>query len=238
MKIKLSRRRKVILISAVLAVLFGLCIFLGTYYHADDTALAALVSDDDICVEQTSYGWLFDGANEDDLLIFYPGARVEASAYAPLCRQLAVSGFDVCLVEMPFRLSIFGKDKADDIVVEGYKHRYICGHSLGGVTAAAYADERCDMIDGVVLLASYTATELDDGMKVVLVYGSQDGVMNKDRFDKCLDNVPDDRLLHIIDGGNHSQFGSYGLQHGDNEADIGMERQIDETVEVISEAFR
>ncbi|MCR5805886.1 MAG: alpha/beta hydrolase [Oscillospiraceae bacterium] len=45
-----------------------------------------------------------------------------------------------------------------------------------------------------------------------------------------------DRIFHIIDGGNHSQFGSYGLQRSDNEPEISME-QIDETVKVVSEAF-
>ncbi|MBR0081818.1 MAG: hypothetical protein IJP98_03650 [Clostridia bacterium] len=38
---------------------------------------------------------------------------------------------------------------------------------------------------------------------------------------------------HVIDGGNHAQFGSYGLQAGDGIARISPQQQIDETVSVI-----
>ena len=65
------------------------------YYHADQSALSALESDDTVSVSKTDYGWLFDGPSENDALIFYPGAKVEETAYAPLLHLLAKEGMAV-----------------------------------------------------------------------------------------------------------------------------------------------
>lgn len=61
----------------------GFLIYTGIYYHADGTALAALESDGAAEVTRTDFGWLSDGPSETDALIFYPGGKVEAAAYAP-----------------------------------------------------------------------------------------------------------------------------------------------------------
>ena len=38
----------------------------------------------------------------------------------------------------------------------------------------------------------------------------------------------------VIEGGNHAQFGSYGLQKGDGEAALTAEEQQDRTLRAIS----
>ena len=43
---------------------------------------------------------------------------------------------------------------------------------------------------------------------------------------------------HIIEGGNHCQFGSYGFQKGDNEATVSHEQQIATTVGLIVDFIR
>ena len=88
--------------------LFSLCIiaalvvsffaYTESYYRADDTALEALVSDDDVSVSKADYGWFFDGPSGKDLLVFYPGGKVEETSYAPLLHRLAEEGMDVCLL--------------------------------------------------------------------------------------------------------------------------------------------
>ena len=95
-KRKGSRLCRAALVSAALlftagAVFFG---WLGRYYRADAAALAALSSRDTVTVEKISGGWRFDGPGEDTALIFYPGAKVEAAAYAPLLLRLAEGGAD------------------------------------------------------------------------------------------------------------------------------------------------
>ena len=215
-----------------------LCVFLvyaGTYYHADAAAQAALVSDENVRVTQTEFGWLFDGASEEHALIFYPGGKVEATAYAPICRELAQAGVDVCLVEMPFRLASLGQNKADEILASmDYGHWYIGGHSLGGVIAAMYAAEHPESLDGVILLAAYAAKPLEDELSTVLIYGTEDGVLNMEEYRENLAYAPAHAIEHVIEGGNHAQFGSYGVQKGDGEALISPEQQVEETVRIIA----
>lgn len=74
-----------------------------------------LCTDADVAVTPADYGYLFDGPGTEDLLIFYPGAKVEETAYAPLLRQLADGGMDVALVKMPLLLAVFGADKASEV---------------------------------------------------------------------------------------------------------------------------
>ena len=225
----------------IVIITLPICVFLvyvGSYYHADATAEAALVSDENVRVTQTEFGWLFDGPSDESALIFYPGGKVEATAYAPLCRRLAQTGADVCLVEMPFRLAVFGKDKADKIVDNmEYNNWYIGGHSLGGAIAAMYAAEHGDQLDGVVLLAAYATKPLEERLPTVLIYGSEDGVLSMEKYRENIAHAPVQATEHVIEGGNHAQFGSYGNQKGDGEALISPEQQVEETVTVITETI-
>ncbi|MBP5749830.1 MAG: alpha/beta hydrolase [Firmicutes bacterium] len=219
----------------VFAVLFALFFFYTeNYYRADRTAVMSLRSDDYASVTSSENGCTFDGPGTEDLLIFYPGGKVQETAYAPLLRSLAEQGLDVFLVRMPFRLAVFGADKAEDVLKEtaDYAHVYIGGHSLGGAMAANYAAEHAEELDGLILLASYSAKELPPDLPVLSVYGSEDGVLDADRYEKNRANLQDLQET-VIEGGNHAQFGSYGEQKGDGEASIDPEMQRAETVRAI-----
>ena len=88
---KKSRRWPIpVLVIALLIAAF--LIYTGRYYRAGDVARSMLESDETVLVTQTDYGWLFDGPSEGDALIFYPGAKVEETAYAPLLHALAEAG--------------------------------------------------------------------------------------------------------------------------------------------------
>lgn len=105
MKKKKSFVLKLILL--LLLILAVVCIvYVNIYYHAEDVS-DALSSSDTVTVAQFSDGWLFDGSGENSALIFYPGARVEASAYAPLMHMISESGIDCFLVKMPCNLAFF-----------------------------------------------------------------------------------------------------------------------------------
>ena len=201
-------------------------IYTEQYYHADDSAQAALKSDDTVRVVQTEYGWLFDGPSEADALIFYPGGKVEETAYAPLLHDLAGRGMDVCLVKMPFRLAVFGVYKADHVMTQyDYAHWYIGGHSLGGVMAASYAAEHSSQVKGVFMLAAYPAKSLDENTRAIIIYGSEDGVLNMGKMEEAKRYLPGNSEEYIIEGGNHAQFGNYGIQDGDGNATISSEEQ-------------
>ena len=236
---KQDRKKRICLI--ILGVIFLLAavflLYTGQYYHADETALAALRSDDAVHVTETEFGWLFDGPAETEALIFYPGAKVEETAYAPLLRLIAERGMDVCLVKMPFRLPFFGINSADRVIRKyDYTSWYIGGHSLGGVMAADYASRHSPELAGIVFLASYSTKDLDDSLHGITIYGSEDGVLNKAKMrelDRCL---PADCEHRVIVGGNHAQFGSYGKQNGYGSASISAEEQQRQTAELVTGA--
>lgn len=217
------------LFAVIDAMLLGFFLWTSVYYHAGDAALAAMRSDNVVSVERTEAGWLFDGPSEDNAMIFYPGAKVEATAYAPLLHALAAEGMDVCLVEMPFHLAIFGRNTADRLIrAASYHHYFIGGHSLGGAMSASYAAEHEELLDGMVLLAAYPTKETS--LDTILICGSEDGVLNLAHVEEADERVSGTYDEHVIVGGNHAQFGDYGRQAGDGIAAITAQDQWDQTV--------
>ena len=223
----------------ILLIAAAFFIYAGTYYHAGEAAASALAPDETVHVMQTDYGWLFDGPSETSALIFYPGAKVEETAYAPLLRRFAENGMDVCLVKMPFRFAFFDADKAQSVMEQvSYDHWYIGGHSLGGAMAAQYAAAHPEGIDGIVLLAAYPTKAIDNSLLTIIIYGSEDTVINGERLEKSRDFMSKDAVYHIIQGGNHAQFGDYGEQDGDGTAFISAQEQQEETVSVVMRYLR
>ena len=94
--------------------------------------------------------------------------------------------------------------------------------------AAKFASEN-NMIDGVVLLASYPmGDELKDiGKDVLSIWGSKDGVVNFENLISSKDKLPQDTTYVEIEGANHAQFGDYGEQKGDQTPIISREKQIE-----------
>ena len=164
------------LIVGVAAVLCaGFLLYVSDYYHADDTAADALEADE-VAVHQESFGWVFDGPGRDVALVFYPGGKVEETAYAPLLHTLAAQGVDTFLVRMPFHLAVFDMDAAEDVMdMYHYESWYIGGHSLGGAVAARYASKTRDRFGGIILLGAYADKPLDPELKELVIYGSEDG---------------------------------------------------------------
>ena len=226
-------------LAAQLAVLFGVVlIWYGSdSYAADETAIKAVESTESVAVREIEDGLLFDGEGEEQALVFYPGAKVDHLAYAPLMKRLAEKGIDCFLIEMPYHMAIFGKDKAEGLMEKyAYENWYVGGHSLGGAMAASYASEHLEELDGAVLLAAYPTQSLDrEGFRVLSLYGSEDGVLNMEKLEEGEQYMPEGAVLHCIEGGNHAWFGSYGEQKGDNEAAISHEDQWEETAEWILE---
>ena len=99
-------KKKVIgvLLVLVLALGVGCFVFISDYYHADEEALAVLgsVETDEVIVSQKDGMAVFlPRGGSDTGLIFYPGGKVEYSAYAPLLYRCAEMGITCVLVEMP-----------------------------------------------------------------------------------------------------------------------------------------
>ena len=235
----LRKIKKILLIVlAVLAVVgVGFGIYVSDYYHAD----LAAVQDLSIDVEYEQMVRLEDGslafypAQYDSGVIFYPGGKVEALAYIPLMEHCAQEGILAVLMPMPFNLAVLAKDAAE-IIPEQFpqvQHWYMAGHSLGGSMAASFAADH-DWVEGLILLAAYSTEDVSD-IPVLSIYGTADGVLNMEKYEKYHGNLPEDLQALVIEGGNHAGFGLYGPQKGDGTADITNIEQIAQTAQAIAE---
>ena len=147
-----------------------------------------------------------------------------------LC-QLSSKGVDCYLVEMPFNMAFLGKDSANSIIDSSNYSTYIMsGHSLGGAMAAQYVNET-NKSDGLVLFASYATGEISK--PVLSIYGSDDTVLNIEKYNESKDLYVDNFTEHVIDGANHAQFGNYGNQSGDGISKISAKSQQKESVNEI-----
>lgn len=169
-------------------------------------------------------------------LIFYPGAYVNYDAYLPLMIKCAEKGIKCFLVKMPADLAILNVSAAKNFPNKfpEIKNWYIAGHSLGGAMAASFVSKNTDDFKGLILLAAYSTADLSNSkLKVLSVYGSSDGVLSSKKYSSNKKNLPEDFEEHILDGGNHANFGSYGFQKGDNEATMDAETQKNLTADFI-----
>lgn len=225
----MKKRYIILIIILILIIGFGIY-YVNDYSHSDSTALSYINGSENVSVTHSSNGLFIDGKGNDTALIFYPGAKVEYSAYLPLMNQIAAQGVDVYLVQMPFNLAFFGQNSADDIIKNSnYSHYIMSGHSLGGVVASGYASKHD--VDGLVLLAAYPSEEIDN--PTLSIYGSEDKVLNLKSYNDAKPLIKANFTEHIINGGNHAQFGNYGLQKGDGNAGINSTLQQNETTSEI-----
>ena len=88
------RRVFLCLLAILLAVCIAFDIYVSDYYHTDPAAEDAMVSDRFVSVTEQNGNWVFAPESPTAGLIFYPGGKVENTAYAPLLHDLAEDGMD------------------------------------------------------------------------------------------------------------------------------------------------
>ena len=244
--LKDKRKRKIFVTAAsivlVLAIIAGACAgYVGDYYRTDQEAVGAFSPMNVVSTELLEDGTkVFKPENATKGFVFYPGGKVEYTAYQPLMAACAQQGILCILVEMPFNLAVLDINAAEGIQ-EQYpeiEKWYIGGHSLGGSMAASYLADHIDDYNGLILLGSYSTADLSEtDLDVLSVYGSEDKVMNRVKYDENKSNLPSDFIEVVIDGGCHAYFGMYGAQEGDGKPTISNEKQIFITAEHIVKAM-
>ena len=150
--LKDKRKRKIFITAAlivlVLAIIAGVCAsYVGDYYRADQNAIEAFAPMNAVSTELLDDDTLvFKTENATKGLVFYPGGKVEYTAYQPLMAACAQQGILCILVEMPFNLAVLDINAADGIQEQHpeIEKWYIGGHSLGGSLAASYLADHID----------------------------------------------------------------------------------------------
>lgn len=183
--------------------------------------------------------YVFGGEEKNSIgVILYPGAKIDPLAYGTTAELIAEKGYTVFIPKMALNMAILSSDKANEII-ENYssiKTWVVGGHSLGGVAAAQYFGMYPDKAQGLFLLASYPTKSTDFSqttLPILSIYGEKDGLTEIKDIEDNKKYFNETAELHEIKGGNHSQFGSYGLQSKDHEASISREKQQEEIAEVI-----
>ncbi len=231
-----KRGKRILIIAAavIVAAVVGVGVYLGDYYRADDAAVEALAGTAAVSIETDGRLTVFAPEEPAVGFIFYPGGKVEHSAYAPLLLELAENGVLCVLVEMLGNMAVLDMNAAQGIPeqFQEVEDWYIGGHSLGGSMAAAYAAGHSGELEGLVLLAAYSTKDLrESSLAVLSLYGSEDGVLDMEKYEQYRGNLPETAEELVLSGGNHAGFGSYGAQEGDGSATISPGEQRGMTVD-------
>ena len=245
MKFNISKKRLILII--ILALLIGGLAYFSYYVsdisYTDDTALTILSSNGSYTVMDTSnYITFTPTANKSSTgIIFYPGAKIQPESYSVIASKLATNGYTTIIVKMPFNLAIFGENKANNVITEHKEISkwVIAGHSLGGVFASDYAVNHQDEIKGVIYLAAYPNTNASNAtFKALSIRGSLDGLATSKEISDNINKFPVNTTFVTINGGNHANFGDYGMQVGDNNSTIIKQEQQNMTVDYILEFLK
>lgn len=242
--------RILLAIFALLALsVIGFILWANTPLTAKPEALAALRSDSQVIVEVDPEWIAFSpvAGIAKAGLIFYPGGRVDYRAYAVPLRRIAASGYRVVLVRMPLNLAFFAPEKAAGVMAmfPEVSRWVVGGHSLGGAMAASFAYQHPEMVQGLVLWAAYPAQANDlssSSLKVISIYATRDGLATLEKIQASRELLPPDTRWVSLEGGNHAQFGNYGVQPGDGVATISAQEQqlqvVEATVGLLNEVNR
>ena len=239
-----KRKRRIILwlvsVIVIIAVITGAgAIYVNDYYRADSNAITTFATSNTVFTETLDKRTVVYAPEKAKTgFVFYPGGKVEYTAYEPLMKACADKGILCVLIEMPFNLAVLDMNAAEGIMSRypEIENWYIGGHSLGGSMAASYLSKNVDEFEGLILLGSYSTADLSGtDLDVLSIYGSEDKVMNYEKYTNNKTNLPNDFTEVVINGGCHAGFGMYGAQDGDGIPIISNEEQIRLTAEKISE---
>ncbi|MCC6893612.1 MAG: alpha/beta hydrolase [Anaerolineae bacterium] len=228
------KRLFVIILLVAVFLVVGFVVWANDALQPMPEAIAALQSDSQVQVTESNGWYVFTPTTAQPTtgLIFYPGGRVDARAYAPQMHAIANDGYLAVITPMPLNLAIFGVNKAAEVeqAFPNIQHWAVAGHSLGGSMAAQFLSGNTTT-QGLALWASYSAVDLSQAaIEAVSIYGTNDGVAAPQSVLDGASKLPADAVFVAIEGGNHSGFGWYGLQPGDNEASITRDEQTAHTV--------
>ena len=222
---------RIMVIVSILALgFFAWTLYANDYYQAEAAAKKALQGTNDVKVEEKENYYIFydKEAELEKGIVFYPGGKVDEKAYAPILLALAEEGYEVYLVKMPAKLAILGMNAAEDIMEKAshIQEWTMMGHSLGGAMAASFSVSHDVQVDKLVLLAAYSTEDLSEKeIDVYSFYGTEDKVLNMEKYEEYRENLPKDVVEEVIEGANHANYAHYGAQDGDGEATITREEQ-------------
>lgn len=243
-KKKISKKKIALIVLLAIVVLLGIVIvrYFTTVHAAEEIVYSYFdKSEDEISVSYIDEGVFVDCPSQDKVVIYYPGCKVEYTSYIPFCYELAKEGYDVYILKVKLNFALFDKEAGQKILDKiDYDDIILMGHSMGGIAISAYADEVGDKVEGLVLLGAHGTSDLTDtDIKTLVMYGSEDGVVQRKKVEAGRSTLAkaDNYYELEIDGANHANWAYYGTQAMDGEASIPREEQIKIGIEEIKKVF-
>lgn len=201
-----------------------------------------------------------DGGVSTTGLLFYPGGLVDSHVYNEILADFAeTAGVLIVVVKMPGNLAVFDINAGLSVIPEypDIERWVIAGHSLGGSMAASVVKGSPETFEGLIFMDSYPAdgASLADWPGAVLsLYSSIEKVEDEERMERTLSLIPpatwltdtegtypaeksNYTVIHQIDGGSHSYFGTYGPQAGDYTPTVSREAFHAEVIDYMTEFF-
>ena len=235
---KFLRILSVTLLTLVIVTVIGFLVWTATPPKPESPALKSLQSTQTVDFVETNRWLVFTPTNvaPNTGLILYPGGRVDYRSYAAHAMAIAEEGFLVVLVPMPLNFAFLGVNRASGVIQSfpSIDIWAVGGHSLGGAMAAEFASDNPNLIEGLLLWASYPAQSTDlstSQLNVLSIFASNDGLATREDIDDSITRLPGDAIFVEIEGGNHAGFGWYGAQNGDGLLTISQETQQQKIVE-------
>jgi hypothetical protein len=225
------------IIGGVLALLLVVALVWLRPYPAGASALGALTPDELVTVvDAPTTIELVPAVPKDPEvgLVFSPGALVDPRAYADLLRPVAEAGYLVVILKEPFDLAIVQPGQSAGPIDDHPEiARWVVGgHSLGGVTASAFAADNPATVNGLLLWASYPSGDLSGAtdLEVTSISGSNDQLATPADIQESRSKLPPDTDFVQIAGGIHAYFADYGEQPGDGAPGIDRDTASAEIV--------
>lgn len=198
-------------------------------FSAVEPALSALQSDERVTVTESASQIVMTpvGSVDETGVLFQPGARVDARAYAATLRSHAEAGHVVVIEKQPLGIAFLSLGSLDDArsAAPEVSQWVVGGHSLGGTVAALQADSHDDAtapVAGLLLYASYPAGDISDSLTapVLSLSAEADGLATPEQIGASRTDLPESTAFVTIPGASHAQFGDYGPQPGDGQPTI------------------
>ena len=211
-------------------------------FAATEPALSAMVSDATVTVQESATQIVLTptGDVRPAGILFQPGAKVDARAYAAVLRPLAEAGYPVVIPKQPLGIAFLstGAFESAQAAHPEIAEWIVGGHSLGGTVAAidaeAHDTDAVAPVTGLMLYASYPASDMSATLAsaVISISGSEDALATPADIEASRADLPPNASFVVLDGAVHAFFGDYGPQPGDGTPTITH----DEARALISEA--
>jgi pimeloyl-ACP methyl ester carboxylesterase len=206
-------------------------------FRAQGLPEGTLVDDEavEVSERQGDLQFMAREATSRERVLLLPGCPVEPAAYAPLARALAAGGLTTSIMKIPFRCAPLAQHvpALQARVVEVQQRCPECrwtlaGHSRGATHALDLVAAMPQRFARLVIMGSTHPRERDFShltLPVMKIVATDDGVAPRADSEGNRRLLPASTRWEVIQGGNHAQFGYYGIQLFDGWATISREEQ-------------